>query len=224
MITFGLRTERKTERRPRVTIKIPTPTLIDRGGYSIGHYVDLDVSYLTVKEEVRMRFLTSWRGQQVIVTMEVSRYSVSTSYDSDPTRASWKLTDWRMFAEGAREWRPETPPEGQEPKPFAGYCGNELTDTARKALGKACEPLAWAWMNSPAFEASRKESMATRIKGMLGRAHVWSEQPTHNVQRALERHKESMHPQDHAALLALCVELESFSEKFRKPLPSGAGA
>ena len=98
------------------------------------------------RETVNLRYVTTWRGQDVQVTMKASKYTYS---DCE----TW--SDWRIYAEGALTVDTN------------GITGASVTDLARSKLSEVCEPLVLDWLASDAYRASLQRAYVNAAKGTM---------------------------------------------------------
>jgi hypothetical protein len=108
------------------------------------------------KEEVFPQLRATWRGRPVGVTMSADRYAAS-HHDIETNTSTSRLVPWRIYAREAWEIN------GDDSR------GELLTDTARAALGRVCEPLVRDWLNGEEYAASFKASCARMILRELER-------------------------------------------------------
>lgn len=121
-----------------------TPPTTPPGGVRVSHWLTLDEPGAGSKEEVYVEYDAVWRGQPVRLTMAADRY----------TYADGRWSDWRIVArdavyvddDGERDYS-RTP-----------------TDTARSRLGAEHRTLVSAWLDSPAYAASRVCAVLDALK------------------------------------------------------------
>lgn len=102
------------------------------------------------KEEVYGYFSATWRGDPVMVTMSCDRYTV----------ASGEWTDWRVYAQDARQG---TFYRDREDGPLLQERGPYVTDTARSRLNDACKPAMLEWLAGDEYPTSRKNALRYMI-------------------------------------------------------------
>lgn len=95
------------------------------------------------KEEVYLCFSATWRGSPVTVTMSCDRYSAS-FHDEQTGTSTNRLTNWRAYAADAHY---------EDPTKNGGR-GAPVSETARSALSKLCQPFAMDWLASDAYTVS----------------------------------------------------------------------
>lgn len=104
------------------------------------------------KEQVFLYFAATWRGKPVTVTMQADRYAAS-FFDGDENKSTNRLTDWRVYASEARFIDPDK----------NGGRGDDVTETARRALSNLCEPLVYPWLASNAYTVSFQAAASRMI-------------------------------------------------------------
>jgi hypothetical protein len=132
---------------------------------SVTHYVTLNDHRGDISEQVMITFTSAWRGKPATVRMEASRYTHSSG-----------LSEWRIFAERVREGMHDAP------------SGIQLSDTARRQLGDACEPAVKAWLATTAYKASRVVGLVAAIKRKLHDLRPYSDEPTREVRRLIDQY------------------------------------
>lgn len=105
---------------------------------SVYHGISIE-GRTTHKENVAHTFLTEWRGQEVTVNMDASRY----------TYTEGGLTEWRIYASRAYLGTSVT--------------GSMVTELARARLSERLMPLVEAWLASDAYAPSAQKAWINAV-------------------------------------------------------------
>jgi hypothetical protein len=153
--------------------------------------------HLIESQEFYLYFSGTWRGQAVRFTQQVRRYRYAGQTSSEIGR----LSDWMHYVTEARALDPER----------NGGRGDDLTTTARHALGEVSDGLVDEFLAGGEFTRMEAVSIGRAIQG-YGRETY---QPWATIRAALKVHAGHL-PDDSAnALLALADTLEAADEAMR---------
>ena len=190
-----------TNTQDTTTREIPAAGLQGAGSHS----VTLDHGR-PVKEEVYLRFITSWRGAPAIVTMRVGR-SVSRYFDEVTGASVDRFGDWRA-------WATEAQTIDQTDESADWRRGSALTETARHRLSDQHEAESLAWVESAAGAVSHKKATAYAIKGMFYDLRPSFTDPTREIRRVLGALSGEMFRADAEAIAKAVRAFDRFAEQF----------
>lgn len=120
------------------------PPTTPPGGVLRSHWITLDEPGAGSKEEAFFDYDAVWRGEPVRLTMAADRY----------TYADGRWSNWRIVARDAVY----VDDDGQR-----DY-SRTPTDTARSRLGAEHRTLVSAWLDSPAYAASRSRTIGEMLR------------------------------------------------------------
>lgn len=147
------------------------------------HYITLVNHPDGIKEEVYLYFNAHWRGEEVTVKMQASRYTHSAG-----------LSEWRVYCTEAYSL-----PDGKD-----HYINRKhVTPTARARLADECETLVVQWLRSQDYRRSESAAYCHAIKEMLRQANRYSDEPTRDARQKVVQYSSKLTPMQREYLLKL---------------------
>lgn len=140
-----------------------------------------------IKESVYLDFPSTWRGDDVIVTLCASRYTHSSG-----------LSDWQIYGHKVRA--AET----------GSWSSNTYSDTARKRLTDKFSDEVAAWLKTDAYTASEKRAYFYDLLGKVRELRPYGEPPSRNVRRLIDLYSGKLSKDMAGALKSACNRYDAF--------------
>lgn len=137
-----------------------TASAIELATVARSHHITLDwthgwspIERAPVKEELHPIGLAQWNGATLRVELSADRYLASSGW-----------TPWRVIVRGARHAEPR---EGTAGEHVADFAQVNVSDTARRALTDALEPLVLEWLKGDEYPPARRRAIGYAFRREL---------------------------------------------------------
>lgn len=141
------------------------------------------------KEEVRITFDATWRGEPCVLRMTASRYVHSSGW-----------SDWTVYTEDAKR--------------DGGVWGEYLSETAYTRLGDAARPLVQEWLKSDEYTESERVAYYYAIRGQAHDLRPYGTVPTMVMRRNMERYADKLTPAMQDRLTRLCDAFDAYAKVY----------